>query len=107
MPDPEQPRQLAFAATASVELAAAPEQVYAVLADASRMPQWLTMHAGWPQQPPAGLAEGASFSQQVTLMGIPSEVNWTVVRLRPGQAVWLDGSGPMGVTVGTYLTLEP
>src|SRR5439155_6948546 len=91
---------------ASVEIAAPPEQVHAVIADASRMPQWLTMHAGWPERPPSELAEGASFNQSVTLMGIPSEVRWTVARLR-ADSVWLDGTGPMGVIIGTYLSLRP
>ncbi|GAA2907301.1 hypothetical protein Acy02nite_69730 [Actinoplanes cyaneus] len=69
------------------------------------MAQWLVMHAGWPAEPPGTLVTGARFRQRVTLMGTPVEVRWTVTGVTPDRAIQLDGTGPMGIEVGLYLSL--
>ena len=103
----EPPRRLAHPCTATVRAAATAEQVYAVLVDPQRMPDWLLQHAGWIDRPPADFADGTRFRQRITMMGVPSEVRWTVVGVVPGRAVWFEGTAPMGITVGFYLSVTP
>ncbi|MFC7529929.1 crotonase/enoyl-CoA hydratase family protein [Actinoplanes sp. GCM10030250] len=106
-PSVEPPRELAYPYSASQEIAAGPEQVFAVLAAPARMADWLLMHTGWPGEPPTGITVGARFAQRVKLMGMPTEVRWTVAGLQDFRTVWLDGTGPMGIVVGLYLSLTP
>ncbi|RMI31483.1 crotonase/enoyl-CoA hydratase family protein [Nocardia stercoris] len=67
-----------------------------LLGDASRFPEWMRMHAGWRGTPPAGLAAGVEFTEQVKLMGIPAELAWRVDRADATE-VLLTGRGPMGL----------
>ncbi|GIE74942.1 hypothetical protein Aph02nite_08920 [Actinoplanes philippinensis] len=83
------------------------DRVFAVLVDPARMPDWVLQHAGWIGGPPAAFAEGERFRQRITLMGTPSEVRWTVTGVVPGRAVWFEGTAPMGVAVGFYLSVTP
>ncbi|MET8152424.1 crotonase/enoyl-CoA hydratase family protein [Actinoplanes sp. NPDC049668] len=103
----EQPRVFAYPYVAAAEIAADPDRIFAVLADPARMGDWLVLHAGWPAQPPAGLVPGERMTQRVKLMGVPSDVRWTVTGIAPPRTVWLDGTGPMGITVGFYLSVAP
>ncbi|MBB2949032.1 acetyl-CoA C-acetyltransferase [Actinoplanes lutulentus] len=99
------PRELKYPYAASSEINASPEAVFAVLADPARMADWLIMHTGWVGEPPAAIADGARFAQRVKLMGMPTEVRWTASGVRVPSTIWLDGTGPMGIVVGLYLSL--
>jgi acetyl-CoA C-acetyltransferase len=90
-----------------VTAAADAEQVFAVLADPARMPDWVLQHAGWIDGPPAAFTDGVRFRQRIKLMGVPSEVRWTVTGVVPGRAVWFEGTAPMGIAVGFYLSVTP
>jgi hypothetical protein len=70
--------------------------------DVSQWPNWFPMHAGWSAEPPAALAVGTSFGQQIKVMGIPAEIEWTVARADE-TSVRLDGSGRVGVTMSVFL----
>jgi acetyl-CoA C-acetyltransferase len=99
------PRELKYPFAASATVPAPKDAVFAVLADPERMAEWLTLHTGWVGSPPASFAEGARFAQRVKLMGMPTEVRWTISGVRPPSALHLDGTGPMGIVVGLYLSL--
>ncbi|MEV6302760.1 SRPBCC family protein [Actinoplanes sp. NPDC051861] len=99
------PRRFAYPYAASAEIPASPQRVFAVLAEPGRMADWLTMHTGWPGEPPGTITEGDRFTQRVKLMGMPAEVRWTVTGLTDARTVWLDGTGPMGILVGLYLSV--
>ncbi|TSD98078.1 enoyl-CoA hydratase [Skermania sp. ID1734] len=101
----EPPRRLAHPATAMVQTAASPEKVFAILGDPKRIPDWLVIHSAWSGHPPAELAEGVAFGQRVVLMGVPSEVRWTVTRVDEPTVLWMEADGPMGTTVGCYLSI--
>jgi acetyl-CoA C-acetyltransferase len=107
LPPVEQPRVYAYPCVASTVIAADPDRIFAILADPARMGDWLVLHAGWPAAPPAGFVTGARFAQRVKLMGVPSEVRWTVSGVEPPRTIWLDGTGPMGIAVGFYLSVAP
>ncbi|MFH5210840.1 crotonase/enoyl-CoA hydratase family protein [Antrihabitans sp. NCIMB 15449] len=88
---------------ASVEVPAAADSVAAYLADPNRFGEWLTTHVGWRGDPPTALDPGATFVQQGKFMGIPADIRWTVAG-NDGSVVELQGAGPMGLTVGFWLT---
>jgi acetyl-CoA C-acetyltransferase len=101
------PRRFAHPGSAQVITTAGAEQVFAVLADPARMPDWVLQHTGWIDGPPAAFADGVRFRQRIKLMGVPSEVRWTVTGVVPGRAVWFEGTAPMGIAVGFYLSVTP
>ncbi|WP_040792227.1 type II toxin-antitoxin system Rv0910 family toxin [Nocardia paucivorans] len=79
--------------------------VAAYLTDPARFAEWLTMHAAFRGDAPKGVYPGWEFTQQVKFMGIPAEVAWTVVTVDE-TALVLRGTGPMGLTLGFWLTVR-
>ncbi len=94
--------------TAGAEVLArtSPARTRRVLEDLSRLPEWLTMHAGWRGTPPTGAAVGVAFTETVSLMGIPADLAWTVDEV-DATRVAMSGRGPMGLTLGLWLTVLP
>ncbi|MDN2501551.1 crotonase/enoyl-CoA hydratase family protein [Nocardia nova] len=80
-------------------------EVAAYLTDPGRFAEWLTMHAAFRGEAPSGVYPGSEFAQQVKFMGIPAEVAWTVVAVDE-TALVLRGAGPMGLTLGFWLTVR-
>ncbi|WP_430787832.1 crotonase/enoyl-CoA hydratase family protein [Actinoplanes sp. G11-F43] len=101
------PRRLAHPCAVTVPVNATADQVFEVLADPARMPDWLLQHAGWIGGRPGDLTDGVRFRQRIKLMGVPSEVRWTVVGRIEGRAIFLEGAAPMGITVGLFLSVTP
>ncbi len=83
----------------------APERVRRLVDDLALLPEWLTLHSGWRGEPPATAYVGASFEQQLKIMGIPAQVAWTVVQA-DDDAVIIDGVGPMGLGLGLCFTVR-
>lgn len=92
--------------TQSLEIPAAPDQVWAIATDWSRYGEWNVAHTGFPEGLPTD-DQGATFKERITIMGMPGEASWTVAESSaPMRTVW-DGQGPMGITLGTRLELVP
>lgn len=92
--------------TQSVEIPAPPEQVWAVATDLSRYGEWNSSHTDFPGGTPT-TEEGATFTEKITIMGMPGEATWTIAEVaEPERTVW-SGEGPMGITLGTRLELAP
>ncbi|HET7689569.1 MAG TPA: crotonase/enoyl-CoA hydratase family protein [Nocardioidaceae bacterium] len=91
--------------SSTTEVTASSEQVRTFLDDLSRLPDWLTMHAGWRGAPPAAAEEGSSFTQQVKIMGIPAEIDWTVVTATE-DTISIDGRGPMGLGLRLWFAVR-
>jgi len=90
--------------TQSLEIPAAPEQVWAVATDMSRYGEWNVTHTGFPEGSPAA-EQGATFKETITIMGMPGVASWTVAEASaPTLTVWA-GEGPMGIRLGTRLEL--
>ena len=90
--------------TQSLEIPAAPEQVWEIATDWSRYGEWNVTHTGFPEGPPSA-DQGATFKERITIMGMPGEASWTVAESSaPMRTVWA-GEGPMGITLGTRLEL--
>lgn len=90
--------------TQSLEIPAAPEQVWEIATDWSRYGEWNVTDTGFPEGP-SSADQGATFKEQITIMGMPGEASWTVAESSaPMRTVWA-GEGPMGITLGTRLEL--
>ncbi len=90
--------------TQSLEIPATLEQVWAVAGDLSRYGEWNETHTGFPDGPPSS-EPGATFREQITIMGMPGEASWTVTEASPPTRMAWDGDGPMGIKLGTMLQL--
>lgn len=79
----------------SVDIAAAPEDVYDVIADPDRLGEWVTIHQYVDGNAPGELVEGSKMAQCLRLAGRNFKVKWTVVESdRPNRLVW-EGRGPV------------
>src|SRR4051812_41222768 len=88
--------------TKSVTLPGTPEEAFAFASDPARFGEWLTIHSGWPQGVPS-VGEGEEFTQTLSMMGMPSDVTWTIEELTPTRSV-MRGAGPMGVQLATTIS---
>ena len=93
-------------ASASERLEADAGRVRTAIDDLSRIPEWLTLHGSWRGAAPSGAAVGVTFTEQVTLMGIPADVSWEVTEVGD-DGIALAGTGPMELTLGLWLTVRP
>lgn len=89
----------------TVDVAAAPEAAFAIATDTSRFDAWMTVHSGWPQGAPGTPEQGQQFTQKITIMGMPADVNWTVTELEPMRLV-MSGAGPMGAQLEATISAE-
>lgn len=79
----------------SVDIAAAPVEVYDLIADPNRLGEWVTIHQYVDGDAPGELVEGSKISQCLKLAGRNFKVKWTVVESdRPHRLVW-EGRGPV------------
>ncbi|MGW3142184.1 type II toxin-antitoxin system Rv0910 family toxin [Streptomyces sp. NPDC001139] len=93
--------------SAESRIEAPAEKVWAQLTDWPAYGEWNATHTSFPQGGPASLEEGATFQENMKLMGFPAEVEWTVTELEPARVLAIRGKGPMAVTVATRYTLTP
>ncbi|MFJ5533193.1 SRPBCC family protein [Streptomyces sp. NPDC093261] len=93
--------------SAEAHVEAPAEKVWTQLTDWSAYGEWNATHTDFPKGGPRSLEVGATFEENMKLMGFPAEVVWTVEELVPGRVLALRGKGPMAVTVATRYTLTP
>ncbi|MGW7433688.1 type II toxin-antitoxin system Rv0910 family toxin [Streptomyces sp. NPDC054861] len=93
--------------SAETRIEAPAEKVWAQLTDFSSYGEWNATHTDFPQGGPDRLEAGATFAENMKLMGFPAEVTWTVEELERARVLAIRGKGPMGVTVGTRYSLAP
>lgn len=93
--------------TAQALVAAPVEKVWDRLTDFSSHTEWSTTHTGYPKGGPSPLEAGATYQENMKLMGFPAEVTWTVAELDPGRGFTITGKGPMAVELLTRYTLTP
>jgi carbon monoxide dehydrogenase subunit G len=88
-----------------IDVKAEPARVWAVLSHPDNIGTWMTNHVRFVGPPPTTLEPDTEFAQQLTVMGMPTQVNWTVVDAEPEHLVSLSGKGPMGVKLMTSYEL--
>ncbi|MCT4353584.1 SRPBCC family protein [Streptomyces sp. Je 1-79] len=91
--------------SAEARIEAPAEKVWAQLTDFSSYGEWNATHTNFPNGGPASLETGATFAENMKLMGFPAEVTWTVEELDTTRVLAIRGKGPMGVIVGTRYSL--
>ncbi|MEU1622185.1 SRPBCC family protein [Streptomyces sp. NPDC005722] len=93
--------------SAQARIAAPAEKVWRTLTDFSSHTQWSTTHTGFPDGGPQPLETGATYRENMKLMGFPAEVNWEVTSVDPGRGFAIAGKGPMAVDLLTRYSLTP
>ena len=93
--------------SAEARIEAPAEKVWAQLTDFASYGEWNSTHTNFPKGGPASLEIGATFEENMKLMGFPAEVNWSIEDLEPARTLAIRGKGPMSVTVTTRYTLIP
>ena len=91
--------------SAEARVQAPAERVWAQLTDWSSYGEWNSTHTSFPKGGPAALEVGATFQENMKLMGFPAEVEWTVDQVEPARLLAIRGKGPMAVSVATRYTL--
>jgi uncharacterized protein YndB with AHSA1/START domain len=80
--------------TASIEIAAPPEQVWNMVMDPSSLSRWVTIHRRLARADSGAPREGFKMDQQIHLRGVTIEVHWELSECSPARlAVW-EGRGP-------------
>ncbi|WP_432138996.1 MULTISPECIES: type II toxin-antitoxin system Rv0910 family toxin [unclassified Streptomyces] len=93
--------------SAQAHIGAPAERIWARLTDWPGYGEWNTTHTGFPHGGPKTLEVGATFQENMKLMGFPAEVEWTVEELEPARLLAIRGKGPMAVALATRYTLTP
>ncbi|MGO4424098.1 SRPBCC family protein [Streptomyces sp. MCAF7] len=83
------------------------EKVWAQLTDFTSWAQWNVTHTAFPEGGPAALEVGATYQENMKLMGFPAEVIWTIEASEPVQVFATRGKGPMGVSLAMRYALTP
>ena len=92
--------------TASEHIDATPAEVWAVVMDASRLGDWVTIHRKLIRADEGPVREGYRMDQQVHIRGVSVDVHWTLVQCTPGElAVW-EGRGPARSRATTEYSLS-
>ena len=90
-----------------IDIAAAPEEVYALLMDAGRLEDWVTIHVELVDAPDAPLKKGSKITQRLKLAGKCFTVRWTVVENERARRVVWEGRGPMRSKASAIYDLAP
>ncbi|WP_045742175.1 type II toxin-antitoxin system Rv0910 family toxin [Actinoplanes rectilineatus] len=91
----------------SVTAPADPAEVWQLVTDLPRTPEWNSMHQGFVGDLPPALEAGSTWRQKVKLMGMPAEMAWRVTTADVPHHFEAAGDGPMGVNAKNRFLIEP
>ncbi|WP_410624649.1 SRPBCC family protein [Amycolatopsis sp. cmx-8-4] len=91
--------------TASVELPATPDKVWAEFSNPNNFEKWLTIHTKWKGDVPAEFAQGAQVSEVVTMLGMANTITWTVDEYDAPNKLVISGTGMAGVKIRFSLSV--
>jgi uncharacterized protein YndB with AHSA1/START domain len=81
---------------ATIDIAAAPDEVYDVMLDPERLHEWVTIHRKVNHADSGEPREGFEMDQTLCLRHANFKVHWTLTEAdRPHRATW-EGRGPAG-----------
>jgi uncharacterized membrane protein len=90
----------------STDVNASPEDVFAVLGDLDRLPDWSTITIATHDAPEQPLSKGDTFRQTLRILGRHLETDWTVTELDRPRHVAYEAKGPVGATLRMAQTVE-
>lgn len=105
-------RWIAFASpmnrvTATIDVPAPPDEVWALVMDPHRLADWVTIHRHLLEHDPGQARAGFQMEQRIQLRGVEFTVHWTLIECVPGElAVW-EGLGPARSHAHTVYRLRP
>lgn len=86
-------------------IAAPPEKVWALLANPSSYPDWLTIHDGWRGEVPTEVTQGTSFTEMCTVMGMTNKIDWTVTEYEAPGVLKISGTGLSGAKISFTMSV--
>jgi uncharacterized membrane protein len=90
-----------------IELAAPPEDVFALLIDLDRLPQWATIVVDSREVSDRPLTVGCTFRQTVRIMGKELDTEWRVTQLEPTRLIGYEASSAFGGRLVMTQTITP
>lgn len=90
----------------SQELPVSVEKLWATIADPTTWDSWLTIHAGWLEEPPATLGTGAKLVEKVVMLGMANKLEWTVEKCETDTELVISGTGMAGVRTKFSFALD-
>jgi uncharacterized protein YndB with AHSA1/START domain len=90
-----------------VDITRPPAEVFALLTDLDRLPEWATIVVGTRDVSDFPLREGCTFRQTLRVMGRELESDWRVSELDPPRHVAYEAAAPGGGTLTMHQTVEP
>jgi carbon monoxide dehydrogenase subunit G len=92
----------------STDINASPDDVFTLLADLDRLPDWSTITVATHDAPDQPLSKGNTFRQTLRVMGRQLETDWTVTELDRPRHVAYEAKGPAGAAaLRMAQTVEP
>lgn len=93
--------------TASIQLAASPQEVWDTIMDPARLGDWVTIHRRLVRSDEGPPRVGYRMDQLLHMRGVNIEVHWELVECVVNEhAVW-DGRGPAHSSARTEYRLQP
>jgi uncharacterized protein YndB with AHSA1/START domain len=89
------------------DLPVASDKLWTVISKPQTWDSWLTIHAGWLEEPPAEITVGSTLVEKVVMLGMANKLEWVVEKVDPGRELVITGSGMAGVKTRFAFTLEP
>jgi carbon monoxide dehydrogenase subunit G len=93
--------------SASRELTASADDVWALASDPNNFEKWLSLHVKWKGDIPAEFSKGAQVTEVISMMGMPNTITWTVDEYAAPSKVVISGTGMAGVKVAIDLEVTP
>lgn len=90
----------------SIDIAASPEEVWAVALDPARLADWVTIHRHLGSHDAGATREGYRMTQTLTVRGAPFKVRWRLATCEEPRVADWHGDGPAGSRAETTYRLE-
>lgn len=88
------------------DIAAPQEKVWALLANPSSYPDWLTLHDEWRGEVPTEVSQGSTFTEMCTVMGMTNKIDWTVTEYAEPTLLKISGTGLAGAKISFTMTVQ-
>ncbi|MGH2380778.1 MAG: SRPBCC family protein [Candidatus Limnocylindria bacterium] len=89
------------------EIARSPEDIFALLTDLDRLPEWATIVIETREVSDRPLRNGCTFRQTLKVLGREVETDWRVDELEPPRHVAYAATAPAGGTLTMRQTVAP